>query len=251
MTAYHHIPSREQHLGKRLHQLRTQHGLTLEQVADRYGLPIAILARLESGDAIPGPLVSNMRAALKDLDDAPRPVIIDGASRPAELPEPEKPQTRGGYSIELRDDDRALLEQLAPERARRGLRPSQAAAQIGLTPGGYKSLELVKSRRLEAKTRAKLQAWLAHPPLELVCDEPLATPEPADPTAATRLSDVTAGTTDTPKGITFAPRAPVGATAALAKLPLFDAAWPEAVQLRWFDSFDQLAAMLAATEVLP
>ncbi len=242
-TTYHATAAREQHLGKRLHQLREQHGLSLDQVADRYGLPVEILPRLEGGDAIPASVAPKLRIALRDLEDAPRPTIIDATSRPIE-PEPAAPKPKRRVP-ELPDEDRALLEQLKPMRDARGLTASKAATQIGLSPGGYAALEAGRAVTLQRRTRAKLQAWLAkrQTTAEVETEIQAAIAEDRDAAIEQAIAEHEA----TLHVIAELERAPQAFTIEqlVERLPHFTAAWPRDIVLRWFDSFDHLASLIA------
>lgn len=244
---YHAIQAREQHLGKRLHQLREMHGLSLDQAAARYGLPVEILPRLESGDAIPANVAPKLRIALRDLEDAPQPTIIDATSRPIE-PEPATPKP--GRSLpELPGEDYELLARLKPERERRGMNQSQAARQAGFSPSGYAALEAGNAKFLKTATRAKLTAWLDR------------TPPPAGPVAQAENNPQAPLVEDQEAAIQQAiaeheatlhviaelERAPQAFTIEqlVERLPHFTAAWPRDIALRWFDTFDYLAALIA------
>ena len=217
------------------------------QVADRYGLPVEILPRLEGGDAIPASVAPKLRIALRDLEDAPRPAIIDATSRPIE-PEPATPKPKRRVR-ELPGEDYELLARLKPERERRGLNQSQAARQAGISPGGYAALEACNAKYLKTATRAKLTAWLDRTPPP---------PPPAGPVAEAETNPQAPLVEDQEAAIQQAiaeheatlhviaehERAQSFADL-LKRLPTFNYTWHHSVQTRWFDTFDHLASLIA------
>lgn len=160
----------------------------------------------------------------------------------------------------LSDADRELIEQLRPERERRGLNLNQAATQIGIEWGSYRHLESGQVRVLRASARDKVRAWLD---LSVIHEPADAEPDPAleqqiDEWQADQDGDEPADTDVIVKAYVFrepalpdAPAAPAVTLAdVLAYLPEFDSRWSDAVALRWFDAFDALAHLIA-TEALP
>lgn len=284
---YTRIPSREQHIGKRLAILRTRLNLSDADVAQRYGLPLELLPKIETGGPVPVDVAPKIRLALAEIGESqPGPVVVDAASRPADPPAPssdDDTQKRGARS--LSDADRELLEQLKPTREARGLTKSQAAKQCGLSPVGYAALEEGRAQYLKTATRAKLQAWLDNgtPNLSIVRDEqaqaeieagwreietfaqvrpdddlpflpdgsPALDDDAPDPALEQHIREWQADqTTATP--VTAAPEEQgVILLDLLAYFPEFDPRWSDAVALRWFDTFDNLTALVAnETEVL-
>lgn len=250
MTIQQAAQAREQHLGKRLHQLREQHGLSLDQAADRYGLPVELMPRLESGDAIPASVAPKLRIALRDLEDAPPPTIIDASSRPIE-PEPAAPKPSRSLP-ELPGEDYELLSRLKPERERRGLNQSQAARQAGFSPGGWAALEAGNTKFLKTATRAKLAAWLDRTPPPPPPAGPVAEAEnnPQAPLVEDQEAAIEQAIAEheaTLHVIAELERAPQAFTIEhlVERLPHFTSAWPRDIALRWFDSFDHLAALIA------
>jgi transcriptional regulator with XRE-family HTH domain len=190
------------------------------QVADRYGLPVEILPRLEGGDAIPASV-------------APEPATPKPKRRVRELP----------------GEDYELLARLKPERERRGLNQSQAARQAGVRRGGYAALEAGNAKYLKTATRAKLTAWLDRfppppPPAGPVAEAETNPQAPLVEDQEAAIQQAIAEHEATLHVIAEHERAQSFADL-LKRLPTFNYTWHHSVQTRWFDTFDHLASLIA------
>lgn len=257
------------HMGKRLLAARERAGWSREDVAARWDIPLDVIPRIEAGDAIPPRASRAIRLAVTDLETfPPYGAKLDTAdTEPGERPVDE----RKAFGQGIRARRIALQWGVKDLAARVGASASVVYAIEGAN-GSYSAA--TAQRVLDALGRGEegdtdnqqetpvptIEQTVTVPDQTIIenavipgtLEEFLSPPvvgntEPAVDLDAPDEVQVAPPDAPCPPALMLAVRIASDHTALdvlLAKLPAFRGDLPEAVQLRWFDSYDKLVATL-------